>query len=169
MTRTTGAVLLICLAIAFPAAAQDLDRIQTFRRQYDDAMANFQRAAQASDDTAAAQRAAEGRQAMRALTDDQLAKLFSKTRVPDFSVVAMATQYLASKGEANKKAAAATLVPIPTSPGLPGPDPVLSNCNSVDTSAATRYTQLIAKEVANSILAAAAWACNEDILGENGS
>ena len=28
---------------------------------------------------------------------------------------------------------------------------------------------MIAKEVTNSILAAAAWACNEDILGENGS
>jgi hypothetical protein len=61
------------------------------------------------------------------------------------------------------------LVPVPATPGLPGPDPVLSNCNSVDTSPATRYTQLIAKEVTNSTLAAAAWVCNEDILGENGS
>ena len=65
---------------------------------------------------------------------------------------------------------AATNAPVTqNSPGLPGPVPVPSGCNGVDIDANTRYDLLIAKEVANAILAAAAWVCNEDILGENGS
>jgi hypothetical protein len=164
-------VLPICLAIASPAAAQQqIDPIQNFRQHYDNAMANFQHVAEASGDTAAAQRAAEGLEAMRTVTDDQLRKLFSKTRVPDFSVVSMATQYLASKVDTRSaRAAASTFAPVPATAGFPDADPVNSNCDAVDTTNATRYTQLIAKEVTNSILAAAAWVCNEDILGENGS
>jgi hypothetical protein len=165
MTKMTR-VLLICLAIASPATAQ-IDPIQNFRQQYDSAMANMQRVAQANGDTAAAQHAAEGRDAMRTVTDDQLLKVFSRTRIPDYSVVSLATQYLASKSET--KNSAALLAPLPASPGFPDADPIDSGCNGVDISSATRYTQLIAKETTNSILAAAAWVCNEDILGENGS
>jgi hypothetical protein len=117
MTKTLR-VLLICLAIASPAAAQQLDPIQSFRQNYEIAMANFQRVAVASGDTAAAQHAADGRRAMRAVTDDQLRKLFSKSRVPDFSVVSMATQYLASKSETRNSSA--LLGPMTNSAGFPG-------------------------------------------------
>jgi hypothetical protein len=168
--RLSASVLPICLAIASPAAAQQTDPIQNLRQNYDTAMANFQHVADVSGDTAAAQRAGEGREAMRTVTDDQLRKLFSRTRVPDFSIVSMATQSLSSKVDGkNGPAAGFAFAPTPATPGLPGSDPVNSNCDSVDTSSDTRYTQLIAKEVTNSILAAAAWVCNEDILGENGS
>ena len=166
MTKTTRA-LLICVAIASPAAAQQIDAIQNFRQNYDAAMANFQRVAQANGDKATAQRAADGRKAMRAVTDDQLLKLFGKSRVPDFSVVSMATQYLASRSETRNNSA--LWGPLASSAGFPDADPVYSGCDGVDITPATRYTQLIAKETTNSILAAAAWVCNEDILGENGS
>jgi hypothetical protein len=156
MTKTTR-VLLICVAIASPAAAQQVDLIQNFRQNYDIAMANFQQAAEANGDTVAAQHAAEGRNAMYTVTDDQLRKVFSRTRIPDYSVVSMATQYLASKaGNKNGLARVSTLAPVPASPGFPGPDPIDSGCDGVDITPATRYTQLIAKEVTNSILAAAA-------------
>ena len=169
MTKTIR-VLLICAATASPAAAQQIDPIQNFRQNYDAAMANLQQVAAANGDTSAAQHAADGRNAMYAVTDDQLRKVFSRTRVPDFSVVSMATQYLASRANnKNSLAGASTLAPVPATPGLPGPDPIDSGCDGVDITPATRYTQLIAKEVTNSILAAAAWVCNEDILGENGS
>jgi hypothetical protein len=169
MTKTTR-VFLICLAIASPAAAQQIDPIQNFRQNYDTAMANFQHVAEANGDTAAAQHAAEGRNAMYTVTDEQLRKVFSRTRIPDYSVVSMATQSLASKvNTKNALAGASTLAPLPATPGLPGPDPIDSGCDGVDITPSTRYTQLIAKEVTNSILAAAAWVCNEDILGENGS
>ena len=39
----------------------------------------------------------------------------------------------------------------------------------MDITADTRYALFIIKEVANAVLAAAAWVCNEDILGEKGS
>jgi hypothetical protein len=166
MTKTTHA-LLICFAVASPAAAQQIDPVQNFRQNYDAAMANMQSVAQASGDTSAAQHAADGRNAMHAVTDAQLLKVFSQSGVPDYSIVSMATQYLASESQTKKSAS--LLAPLPASPGFPDADPIDSGCNGVDISSATRYTQLIAKETTNSILAAAAWVCNEDILGENGS
>jgi hypothetical protein len=166
MTKTTR-VLLVCFAVASPAAAQQIDPVQNFRQNYDAAMANMQSVAQASGDTSAAQHAADGRNAMHGVTDAQLLKVFSQSGVPDYSIVSMATQYLASKSQT--KNSASLLAPVPASPGFPDADPIDSGCNGVDISSATRYTQLIAKETTNSILAAAAWVCNEDILGENGS
>jgi hypothetical protein len=163
--------LLFSAAAAAPVAAQNVTGIENYREQYDLAMANFQRVAEASGDVKAARRAADGRAAMRSLTDQQLANLFSKTRVPNFSVVSMAAGYLASRAESFKTAQAPkeTLTPVPLTPGFPNADPIDPGCDGVDISSGTRYTQLIAREVTNSILAAAAWVCNEDILGENGS
>ena len=160
-----------CLAIAQPAAAQQPEALQTLREQYDVTMSNLQRILEATGDTASEERAGQGREAMRMLTNDQLAKVYSKTRVPDLSVAAMASQFLASRLESRQTAGAANpdIAIGLNSPGLPGPVPIVSNCNSVNIDATERYALLIIKEVANSILAAAAWVCNEDILGENGS
>jgi hypothetical protein len=87
---------------------------------------------------------------MQALSDDDLAKVYSSTRVPELSVVVQATKYVASRATA--AAADRTLTPVPSSPGLPGPGPIQSQCNSVDYTPGTRYALLVAKEVANSIL-----------------
>jgi len=166
-----GFALVLSVAAVAPAAAQSTNAIQKYREQYDLAMANFQRVAEARGDVKAAQRAAEGRAAMRTLTDEQLSNLFSKTRIPDFSVVSMAAGYLASRSESFRttQAPQGALTPVPATPGFPNADPIDPGCDGVDISSGTRYTQLIARETTNSILAAAAWVCNEDILGENGS
>jgi hypothetical protein len=141
-------------------------------------MSNFERILAAQGDTAGRERARRGREAMRGVSDQQLASLYSHTRIPNLSVVVTATQYLVSsadslavvKADSLKTATARVAGPLGVE-SVPFPEPIALDpgCNGVDIASGTRYTQLIAKEVTNSILAAAAWVCNEDILGENGS
>src|SRR3954471_15614125 len=165
------AALLICLALARPAVAQNAVALQNLREQYDAMMADFEHILKAQGDASGTEKARRGREAMRALSDQQLANLYSHTRIPNLSVVVAATQYLVSKADAPKTNTAARFGGPLGAESVPFPEPIALDpgCNGVDISSGTRYTQLIAKEVTNSILAAAAWACNEDILGENGS
>ncbi len=141
----------------------------TFRANYDVMMSNFERMAAATGDKARQERARQGREAMRSVTDDQLTRTFGQNKVPDLSFGTMASQYLAAKMETQQKSAETNRALSPLTDPFPGPVPVTGGCDGVDTSADSRYALLIIKEVANSILAAAAWVCNEDILGENGS
>src|SRR5204863_6061804 len=79
------------------------------------------------------------------------------------------TDYLADQAKATEQSSAAFSSRLLTnSPAFPSADPVVSGCDGVDVTATTRYAEFLAKEIANAMLAAAAWACNEDILGENG-
>jgi hypothetical protein len=141
----------------------------TFREKFDVMMSNFERIAAATGNKARQERAHQGREAMRTVTDDQLTKTFGQNHAPDLSFGAVASQYLAARMESQQKAAEKNRALSPLTPGFPGPVPVVSGCDGVDTTADTRYALFIIKEVANAVLAAAAWVCNEDILGENGS
>ncbi len=141
----------------------------TFRENYDAMMSNFERMAAATGNKARQERAHQGREAMRLVTDAQLAKTFGENPVPDLSFGATASQYLAAKMESQQKTAETKRALSPLTPGFPGPVDLVAGCDGVDITAETRYALFIIKEVANSILAAAAWVCNEDILGENGS
>jgi hypothetical protein len=162
---------LICLALARPAVAQDAVALQNLREQYDAMMSDFEHILKAQGDPAGTEKARRGREAMRALSDQQLANLYSHTRIPNLSVVVTATQYLVSQADSQKTVSTARFAASFGAESVPFPEPIAVDpgCNGVDISSGTRYTQLIAKEVTNSILAAAAWVCNEDILGENGS
>jgi hypothetical protein len=154
--------LMLCLVIAAPVIAQAPRTIEAFRAQYDIMMANYEQLYAAEGNIEGQMRARQGRVAMQAVTNEQLARVFAKSRIPDFSVVASASKYLV---ERQASAGAAIQKSLP----FPGEPPIVSGCNGVDYTSATRYAELIANEVAQSILAAAAWVCNEDILGENGS
>jgi hypothetical protein len=160
------AVLLLCLAAGRPAFAQDPDALQTLRSQYDDLMADLQRLAAARGDTALEEQARQGRDAMQAVTDDQLAEVYSRTRVPDLSVATEASRFLVARATPGAGAAA---IPAPGSADFPGPVPIPGGCTGVDISGETRYALLITKEVTNSILAAATFVCNTSILGVNTS
>jgi len=105
---------------------------------------------------------------MRSLTDEQLAEVYSRTRVPDLSVAAMATRFVVSQSTARAKAEAGKMVQL-LSAGFPEPVAIPAGCDGVDIGAETRYALLIAKEVTSSILAAAAFVCNTSILGVNTS
>jgi hypothetical protein len=167
-TIVGGLSLLACLSIAKPAMAQNTPTIQQLRQQYDMLMANFERISAARGDTDNQALARHGREVMQGLTDAQLSAVYTRTRIPDLSVVVLATDFLADRStSATRKPSA--LLGINTLADFPQPVDVPAGCNGVDISADTRYALLIVKEVANAILAAAAWVCNEDILGENGS
>lgn len=161
--------ILAVLAIAQSAVAQESGALQAFREKYDVMMSNFESIAKASGNKARQERAHQGREAMRMVTDDQLTKTFGQNHIPDLSVGAMASEYAAARIESQQKTAEKIRALTPLTPGFPGPPPLVSGCNGVDITADTRYALLIIKEVANSVLAAAAWVCNEDVLGENGS
>ncbi|MEO8190397.1 MAG: hypothetical protein ABI682_08640 [Acidobacteriota bacterium] len=157
---------MVALAIAQPAAAaqpadvREPGVLQTFRANYDAMMANFERMAKATGNTARQERASQGRKAMRMVTDDQLIKSFGQNEVPDLSAGVMNSQYLASQMESQQKAAEGKRPMATRTAGFPEPVAVVAGCNGVDVTAETRYTLFIAKEVVNAILAAAAWACN---------
>jgi hypothetical protein len=149
--------------------AQEPGALQAFRENYDVMMSNFERMAKATGNKARQERAHQGREAMRMVTDDQLTKAFGQNQVPDLSFGAMTSQYLAAKIESQQKTAETKRALSPLTPGFPGPVDLVAGCVGVDITAETRYALFIIKEVANAVLAAAAWVCNEDILGENGS
>jgi hypothetical protein len=157
-------VVLLCLVATHPASAQDPAALQTLRGQYDALMADFERLAADRGETVLEAQARKGREAMRALTDEQLAELYSRTRVPDLSVATMASRFVVSRAEAGLGDLA-----VPMSPGFPAPPVIPAGCNGVDITGETRYALLITKEVANSILAAATFVCTQDILGTNGA
>jgi hypothetical protein len=125
-------------------------------------MLNYEQLYAAAGNVEGQMRARHGREAMQALSNEQLARVFSKSRIPDYSVMASTSKFIVerynSPGAVTEKS-----LPFPDQP------PIVSGCNGVDYTSATRYAETIANEVAQSILAAAAWVCNEDILGENGS
>jgi hypothetical protein len=155
--------LCVCLATVGPAIGQDARALDSFRVQYDVMMSNFERMFAAQGNVAGQQQARAGREAMLRLTHDELAKVYSQTRVPDLSVAAIASGYLASQAESRRFQQKS--LPLPGAPELFG------QCVSptIPLDSAGRYALLIIKEVANSILAAATFVCTQDILGNNGS
>jgi len=155
--------LCVCLAAVGPAMGQNARALEAFRVQYDVLMSNFDRMFAARGDVAGQQEVRAGRDAMRRLTNDQLAKVYSQTRIPDLSVATVASEFLASQAEARRFQQKS--LPFPAQPDL------ISECVSptIPLDSAGRYALLIIKEVANSILAAATFVCTQDILGENGS
>jgi hypothetical protein len=163
-----GVVLLLCLAGADPLFAQDPGALQTLRGQYDALIADLERLAALRSDTVLEKQAREGRERMRSLTDEQLAQVYSRTRVPDLSVATMASESLVRQSESRVQARLGDLV-APLSAGFPDPVAIPAGCNGVDIAADTRYALLIVKEVTSSILAAAAFVCTQDILGTNGA
>ena len=178
IVRTLLLTLLICPALARPAIAErapilptaaapataapatptlDASALENFRGQYDVMMASYEFLLGAQGKSDVVERVRAGREAMKALTDQQLDHAFSRSGVPDLSSALLAYRNLVQSFGKKK------------TPVLPTADPIVSGCDGVDITPGTRYGLFIAKEVVNSILAAAAWACNEDILGENGS
>jgi hypothetical protein len=164
------ALVLICLAMAGPVFAQGSKPSQktggqtvgSFRAQYATMMANFARIYAATGDTAGQERVRQGLDAMGALTDNQLARLYAQSRIPDLAAAAAASEYVASHVQSVGGRVTDSL-PFPDAPDL------INECKVLPIDSASRFALLILKEIANGILAAAAFVCQEDILGENAS
>ena len=164
------ALVLISLAMAGPVFAQGSKPSQktggqtvgSFRAQYAAIMADFSRIYAATGDTAGQERVRQGLEAMGALTDDQVARLYAKTRIPDLTLAAAASEYVASRAKSTGGLVTDSL-PFPDAPAL------ITECTVLPIDSASRFALLILKEIANGLLAAAAFGCLEDILGENGA
>jgi hypothetical protein len=145
--------------MAAPSMAQDARAVARFRAEYNATMTNFERLAAKRGDMEMLERAREGLTTMSKVTEAQLEKVYLQAGRPDLSSGVLASELMASRqGKDHAKSA-----------GFPDSAPIVNECNSVDYSPGTRYTQLIAKEVTGSILAAATFVCIESILGVNAS
>ncbi len=147
------------ITLATPLSAQEAGETAQFRAQFDTMMANYERMATTLGNLKTLEQASEARLAMSRVTDQQLAIIYARTGFPNLAGAVIASELLASR--ATKQQAKSLPFPVAAA--------VVSQCNSVDSSPATRYAELIAKEVTSGILAAATFLCTQDILGENGS
>lgn len=142
-----------------PLTAQEAGETARFRAQFDTMMSNYERIATKQGDLSTLEKASEARLALSRIPEQQLAILYSRAGYPDFSSAVIATELQASRPMKER------------AKSLPFPDAaaVISQCDSVDSSPGTRYTQLIAKEVTQAFLDSANYGCVENILGFNAS
>ena len=110
---------------------------------------------------------ASARESLRAVSDDQLAKLFAKIRVPDLSAAIQAAEKL----DALTPAPGSRAPRAPDTPGFPGAPPILSQCNDIAHSSGFTFGALVAWQVLRTVLAAAEFACEETLVvaGEGGN
>lgn len=139
--------------------AQEAGETAQFRAQFDTMMANYERMATKQGSLKTLEKASEARLAMSRVTEQQLAIIYARAGFPNLAGAVIASELVASRPMKEQ---------LKSSP-FPGAAAVVSQCNSVDSSPATRYAELIAKEVTSGILAAATFVCTQDVLGANGS
>ena len=142
-----------------PLTTQEAGETEQFRAQFDTMMANYERLATKQGNLKMLEQASEARLAMNRVTQQQLAVVYARTGYPNLSGAVIASELIASRPVKEQAKSA----------GFPSAAAVVSQCNSVDSSPATRYAELIAKEVTSGLLSAATFVCTQDILGENGS
>ena len=142
-----------------PLTAQEAGETAQFRAQFDTMMANYERMATKQGNLKLLEQASEARLAMNRVTQQQLAVVYARTGYPNLAAAVIASELIASRPVKEQAKSA----------GFPGAVAVVSQCNSVDSSPATRYAELIAKEVTSGLLSAATFVCTQDILGANGS
>ena len=147
------------ITLATQLTTQEAGETAQFRAQFDTMMANYERMATKQNNLKTLEQASEARLAMSRVTEQQLAILYARTGFPNLAAAVIASELLASRPAKEQ---------VKSSP-FPSAAAVVSQCNAVDSSPATRYAELIAKEVTSGILAAATFVCTQDILGENGS
>ena len=138
---------------------QEAGETAQFRAQFDTMMANYERLATKQGNLKMLEQASEARLAMNRVTQQQLAVVYARIGYPNLAAAVIASELIASSPVKEQAKSA----------GFPGAAAVVSQCNSVDSSPATRYAELIAKEVTSGLLAAATFVCTQDVLGANGS
>jgi len=101
---------------------------------------------------------------MQLVKNEELARVFSRSGPPDMAPATAAMQRLAALSYQSVQSK-----PMLKSLPFPGAPNVIDACNNTPHGDQITYDALIAFQVTSGTLAAAAWACNQDILGENGS
>jgi hypothetical protein len=150
--------------VAQQTMAQGVAAAQAFRSSYEALLESYDRIFQAEHNLRGQQMVARAKAAMAGVTDDELANVFSQAAPPDLTPAVAAMQHLAAQSQSALQSRV-----TPKSLPLPGAPAVIDDCNNTVHDDQSTYDALIAFQVTSGILAAAAWVCNEDILGENGS
>jgi hypothetical protein len=141
------------LSIVLVAAPADADVVQDYRdglgKLFDAYASNFAKTGNARG----AALVEQGRAALAASPDADIAKAFSKVGVADFTPAIVAIEGLTAR-TGTLKAAGPALSAV-------------SQCDSIPHDAQFRFGALIAYQVADAILAAAGFACQETVAGFN--
>jgi len=170
-----AAVALAC-TVATPArAGQDggngaearTDRLASFRPDFNRMLDQYDKVFQKLGNARGLRLTASARESLRAVSDDQLAKLFTKVRVPD---LASAVQAVEKLNAATPAAGSRTLSGADT-PGFPSAPPVFEPCHNIAHDSQFTFGALVAFQVLRTVLAAAEFACEETLVvaGEGGN
>jgi len=101
---------------------------------------------------------------MEAVTDEQIAKTFSQSGLPDLMPAVTKIEETLAIPPAGSSSLS---IQSSTSPGFPDLPPLFHECDNIEHDSDFRFGALIAFQVAREVLAAARFVCLEDILGEN--
>jgi|SRR5882672_3161146 len=150
------------MAFAPPVFSQTPDAIQGFRSSYAAMIDSFDQIFRQQGNRKGMNLVSQARATMGMISDAQFARVFTKSGVPDLAEASAAMQGAAAIVQRSAK-------PQMKSLPFPSADSVIDACVNTPHDDQLTYDALIASQVTSSILSAAAWVCNEDILGENGS
>ncbi len=163
---------------------QSLQAAQSFRDNFSALLDNYNAVFKLQGNTLRQEQVAQAQAAMQKVSPADLAYVFSRGSLPDLAPAVSAMQRVAAAQLAANNTAHTSSTTLSLAPGaqpgtksvssVPFPDPstsVIDDCSESNTphGAQLTYDALISAQETSSILAAAAWVCNEDILGENGS
>ena len=163
------AAVLALACVAWPAvagqegtAAADgrADRFASFRPDFNRLLDRYDGVFRKVGNARGLRLTASARDALRAVSDDQLAKLFAKVRVPDLSPAIQAAEKL----EALVPAPGSKAPHAPDTPGFPGAPPILEQCDNIAHSSGFTFGALVAFQVARTALAAFEFACEEMVV-----
>jgi hypothetical protein len=168
-----GAVLALTILASPVVAGQERsmpgdaygDRIATFRADYDKVMGHYGSVLSKLGHARGVRLVAQGRESMRVLSDEQLARIFATGRVKDLSEAVEAAARLdvltVPRGQTNRV----------NTPGFPNAPPIIGVCDDILHDPEWTFGTLVAFEVLRTVLAVAEFACLETIviLGEGGN
>lgn len=169
-----GTVLALATVASAATSRQDVSAagdgradIASFRTDYNKLMDRYDAVFTRLGNSRGLALTAQGRASLRAVADEQLAKMFQKAGVPNLSAALKAAEKL----EAVTPAQGSVAPRAADTPGFPGAPPILSECNNILHDSGFTFGALVAFEVARTVLAAAEFACEETVViaGEGGN
>ena len=163
---------------------QSLQAAQSFRDNFSALLDNYNAVFKLQGNTRRQEQVAQAQAAMQKVSPADLAYVFSRGSLPDLAPAVSAMQRVAAAQLAANNTTRTSSTALSLAPGaqpgtksvssVPFPDPstpVIDDCSESNTPHGSQltYDALIAAQETSSILAAAAWVCDETILGENGA
>ena len=164
----------IALAVVAPATASAQernrnrevpgDRLAGFRTDFNKVLDHYDGVFRRLGHTRGLRLTAEARESLRVVSDEQMARVFERMRIPDLSAAIEAVKVLESHTPVSSGPASMT-------PGFPNAPPILSECDDIEHDSGFTFGALVAFQVLRTVLAAAEFACLEVIviLGEGGN